>query len=74
MKTHSFPSGHACGSAVAYGAIAAVTGSPVIAIVVTVLVLLIGISRIYLGAHYPSDVVAGWLIGILGLMWLITWT
>ena len=74
MKTHSFPSGHACGSAVAYGTIAAITGSPVIAIVVTVLVLLIGISRIYLGAHYPSDVVAGWLIGLLGLVWLITWT
>ncbi|HJP81715.1 MAG TPA: phosphatase PAP2 family protein [Candidatus Saccharimonadales bacterium] len=73
MKTHSFPSGHACGSVVAYGAIAVIVGAPAIAAFVVVLVSLIGISRIYLGAHYPSDVVAGWLIGILGLMWLAAW-
>ena len=33
------------------------------------LILLIGLSRIYLGVHYPSDVVAGYSAGII---WLIT--
>ena len=30
-----------------------------------VLILLIGLSRIYLGVHYPSQVAAGWIFGIL---------
>ncbi|WP_319460883.1 phosphatase PAP2 family protein [Micromonospora sp. RTP1Z1] len=71
---NSFPSGHALGSFVAYGALLLVFlpamsprwRKPAIAIV-AVLVALIGLTRIALGVHFVSDVIAGWL---LGAMWL----
>ena len=71
----SFPSGHSLGSAVTYGVLALVF-LPVVparfrrtAIVVTVAaVALIGISRVALGVHYPSDVLGGWLLGICWIM------
>lgn len=36
------------------------------------LIFMIGLSRVYLGAHYPSQVVAGWACGLL-LLWLFSW-
>ena len=67
---NSFPSGHALGSTIVYGAlllvflpaIAAGWRKLFIAVPVTV-VFLIGLSRIALGVHFLSDVVAGWLLG-----------
>jgi undecaprenyl-diphosphatase len=69
--TASFPSGHATASAAVYltigGLLAArAAGRGEQAFYLTVaalLVVLVGLSRIYLGVHYPSDVLAGWLIG-----------
>lgn len=69
-RSYSFPSGHALGSIVAFGflgLLAAETGQTWAPTLDGALVALIGISRVYLGAHYPSDVVAGWVIGGLGL-------
>lgn len=72
----SFPSGHALGSLVGYGTLAYVIGSTRIesvrgrvrlSIATVVLVIAIGISRLYLGVHYFSDVVAGYAVGILWL-------
>ena len=72
----SFPSGHALGSLVGYGMLAYVIGSTRIesvrgrvrlAVATVVLVLAMGISRLYLGVHYFSDVVAGYAVGILWL-------
>jgi undecaprenyl-diphosphatase len=72
----SFPSGHALGSLVGYGMLAYVIGSTWmqslkgrvrLGIATAVLVLAIGISRLYLGVHYFSDVVAGYAVGILWL-------
>jgi undecaprenyl-diphosphatase len=67
----SFPSGHASLSMVAYGILAVLVSRSflprgtqlVVYGVVTALVFLIGLSRVWLGVHYPSDVIAGWVAG-----------
>jgi len=76
-NTFSFPSGHAMNSFVFYFAIAYFiyreTGNTkyfLTSIAITSLfVLFIGISRVYLGVHYPSDVIAGY---IAGFIWLVS--
>ncbi len=68
---YSFPSGHAMSSAIMYGLLAYFVLLGVknparrVAIIVgtIALVLLIGLSRIYLGVHYVSDVIAGYAAG-----------
>jgi undecaprenyl-diphosphatase len=67
----SFPSGHATLSMVAYGVLAVLIsrsrlpqGVRTAAIVgLALLVVAIGVSRIWLGVHYPTDVLAGWTAG-----------
>jgi membrane-associated phospholipid phosphatase len=69
---YSFPSGHTLNSTVTYGLLALVawrSGLPIAvrraAIAVGVVVpILVGLSRIALGVHYPTDVLAGWLVGV----------
>lgn len=71
VATASFPSGHAMGSAVVYLTLAVLLARLVatarlkvyILAVAVVLTLLIGVSRVYLGVHWPSDVLAGWAAG-----------
>lgn len=73
---YSFPSGHSMGSFVFYGMIAYLLVQQsntrvqkVISIcVMALLIFMIGISRIYLGVHYPSDVLAGFAAGGSWLM------
>jgi len=70
-STYSFPSGHALGSFCFYGMLAAILAARVrgrgtkfcIWMAVVFLVGMIGLSRIYLGVHYPSDVIAGYCAG-----------
>jgi undecaprenyl-diphosphatase len=77
FHTFSFPSGHAAGSAPAYGLLSyLLLSSPqptgnILAAVLALLIVLIGISRVYLGAHYTSDVLGGWLVGFSGLAVII---
>lgn len=61
----SFPSGHAQGSLVLWGAMGALVRRRWMWIVSVVLILLISLSRIYLGVHFPQDVLGGWVIGIV---------
>ena len=79
----SFPSGHAMNSAVAYltmaGLVARVT--PILRLRVYILccavtlTFVIGVSRLYLGVHWPTDVLAGWAAGAgwAMLCWTIAW-
>ena len=68
---YSFPSGHAMGSMVFYGLIALWTQKPWLKWSMLALIFFIGLSRSYLGVHYPHDVITGWVMGIIYLWgWL----
>lgn len=74
---YSFPSGHAMNSTIFYGLLAFYIfhftrkklASLVMGIVCGLIIILIGFSRVYLGVHYPSDVIAGFVVGG---WWLVT--
>lgn len=72
VKTWSFPSGHATSSMIFYVtvALALVAGKwrRVAAAAAIILSLLIGLSRVMLGVHWPSDVVGGWSFGLLWVL------
>jgi len=60
---NSLPSNHS--AAIAAAAVALVWAAPLAGVAAIGLALFIGISRVYLGAHYPSDVLAGFALGSL---------
>lgn len=70
-ETYSFPSGHAFVPTVYFGILAGIlaAGARWRAAVV-VMATFLGFSRVYLGYHYPSDVVAGWALAVV---WLTLW-
>jgi undecaprenyl-diphosphatase len=72
VKTWSFPSGHATSSMIFYLSLAlaiAPAGWRRIAAAVAILLsLLIGVSRVMLGVHWPSDVIGGWCFGLLWVL------
>ena len=63
VEGYGLPSGHAQHSVVMWGAIADALEETWAWIGAAVLAALIGFSRIYLGVHFPTDVLAGWLVG-----------
>ncbi|GJD33739.1 phosphatase PAP2 family protein [Methylobacterium aerolatum] len=79
--TASFPSGHAMMSAIAYLTLAILLArvhrnrrvKALVMVLGVSITLLVGISRIYLGVHWPSDVLAGWCVGAAwaALCWFV---
>ena len=74
IKSYSFPSGHAFGTVIFYGLFATLDArflsapwNLIIGGLVWFTVFMIGISRVYLKRHYPTDVLAGWLLGGVSL-------
>ncbi|MBE9185469.1 phosphatase PAP2 family protein [Microcoleus sp. LEGE 07076] len=74
VKFYSFPSGHAMISMVVYGLLGYLLGSRfpkqrwLIYSLTVVLIAAIGLSRLYLGVHWPTDIIAGY---IAGFVWLL---
>jgi undecaprenyl-diphosphatase len=81
VYTTSFPSGHAMLSATVFLTLGALLGRFVeervlkayFLLVAATLTVLVGVSRVYLGVHYPTDVLAGWTAGLAWAIvcWLI---
>jgi undecaprenyl-diphosphatase len=74
----SFPSAHSASSVALYVMLALIAGSAMrkrvwgpVWLAAIAMVAMVGMSRVYLGAHYPTDVFAGWLIG--GILVLGSW-
>jgi membrane-associated phospholipid phosphatase len=71
----SYPSGHATSAAALAAAVIVVTVGDgrwrvPVAIVATAVAFGIGLSRMYLGVHYPIDVIGGWCVGVA---WVVVW-
>ncbi len=79
VHSPSFPSGHAMSSMVVYGTVAYLVGRldakrtlrNTTWVIAALVILLIGLSRMYLGVHYPSDVIAGFLAGFAWLLFVV---
>lgn len=81
MDSFSYPSGHSMNAFIFYGLLAyytiVFTKREVLEVAIAVIsigmIILIGISRVYLGVHYPTDVIAGYIGGlwvVIGAVWI----
>lgn len=77
VSSFSFPSGHATNSMLAYGALALAMAPPrhrpAVLTAAVILSIAVGLTRPYLGVHWPSDILAGWMLGgaVLVLAWSV---
>lgn len=84
VATSSFPSGHSMLAAVVYLTLGALVATVAprrrlkwyVLTVAIILTAIVGVSRVYLGVHYPTDVLAGWMAGLVWALgcWLVART
>ncbi|MEI8131846.1 MAG: phosphatase PAP2 family protein [Leptolinea sp.] len=67
-----FPSGHAQMAASVWGTLGYYFRRPWLVFLAVILILMIGISRLYLGVHFSADVLGGWLFGLIVCILVIT--
>ncbi|HLQ40099.1 MAG TPA: phosphatase PAP2 family protein [Tetragenococcus sp.] len=75
-SSYSFPSGHAAASLILYGSLLLLTPLFIqsktlkicLQLLLVFLILIIGISRIYLGVHFPTDIIAGYCVSTAWLL------
>ena len=60
---YGLPSGHAQGSLVFFGMLALLIRKRWFTVISMILILLIAFSRVYLGVHFPTDILGGWFLG-----------
>ena len=65
---YSFPSGHSTNGASAFAGLGVELRKKWMTVLAVLLPLLIGFSRIFVGAHYPTDVLGGWALGLLAVL------
>ena len=70
FQGYSFPSAHSLNSTVMYGSLWRTWNKPLFRIMAFALPFLVGISRVMLGVHYPTDVITGWFLGTLIVIFL----
>jgi len=77
VSSHSYPSGHALRSAGIYlilillwSNFAPAGAKPVLLAAGVTVAIAVGLSRIYLGVHWPTDIIAGWIIAA---SWVVLW-
>ena len=63
VQGFSFPSGHSMNSAIVYGTLPVYKKNRLLTLFAFLFPFLIGISRVLLGVHYPTDVLTGWVVG-----------
>lgn len=73
VHSYSFPSGHSAGAMVLCGALAMLARWRPAFGIAGFAVILIGVSRVWLGVHWPSDVLAGWVTGLGWLALCAVW-
>jgi len=73
VSSPSFPSGHAAGTMALYGALALLGRSLTLHLACAAMIAATGASRVWLGVHWPSDVIGGWAEGAAWLLILSIW-
>jgi len=69
---YSFPSGHTLNATILYGSLPKYKRNRVLIVLGIVLPLLVGASRVMLGVHFPTDVLAGWIFGTV-ILFLVSY-